>query len=182
MAFIDCLRKEYERQLAIWGKQSLAGRERVWFVVYPPTYERRLRLRLPDFESSTRAAGKGWMHVDLTNAFATWMASHEYREAYFANPERLELALADFGISVAEQLRHSLESANDDVAVAVSGVGSLFGLTRVSQVVAAAADAVRGRLVIFFPGHLEGDNYRLLDAKDGWNYLAVPITCTDGED
>jgi hypothetical protein len=27
-----------------------------------------------------------------------------------------------------------------------------------------------------FPGQFERNNYRLLDARDGWNYLAVPIT------
>ena len=31
-------------------------------------------------------------------------------------------------------------------------------------------------LSIFFPGQYEQNNYRLLDARDGWNYLAVPIT------
>jgi hypothetical protein len=35
---------------------------------------------------------------------------------------------------------------------------------------------VRGRLVGFFPGQYEQNNYRLLDARDGWNYLAVPIS------
>ena len=35
---------------------------------------------------------------------------------------------------------------------------------------------VAGRLLIFFPGSYENNNYRLLDAYDGWNYLAVPIT------
>jgi hypothetical protein len=35
---------------------------------------------------------------------------------------------------------------------------------------------IRGRLVIFFPGEYDSNNYRLLDARDGWNYLAVPIT------
>ena len=35
---------------------------------------------------------------------------------------------------------------------------------------------VRGRLVVFFPGTLEQNNYRLLDARDGWNYMAVPIS------
>jgi hypothetical protein len=29
---------------------------------------------------------------------------------------------------------------------------------------------IKGRLVVFFPGHLERSNYRLLDARDGWNY------------
>ena len=40
----------------------------------------------------------------------------------------------------------------------------------------AVTDRVRGRLLVFFPGEREGSNYRLLDARDGWNYLAVPIT------
>jgi hypothetical protein len=39
---------------------------------------------------------------------------------------------------------------------------------------------IRGRLVVFFPGEYEDNNYRLLDARDGWNYLAVPITLHNG--
>ena len=35
---------------------------------------------------------------------------------------------------------------------------------------------IKGRLVVFFPGQYEHNNYRLLDARDGWNYMAVPIT------
>jgi hypothetical protein len=31
-------------------------------------------------------------------------------------------------------------------------------------------------LLVFFPGQFDNNNYRLLDARDGWNYLAVPIT------
>jgi len=36
---------------------------------------------------------------------------------------------------------------------------------------------VEGRLLVFFPGeyHPENHTYRLLDARDGWNYLAVPL-------
>jgi len=40
---------------------------------------------------------------------------------------------------------------------------------------------IRGRLLVFFPGVYEQDNYRLLDARDGWNYLAIPITASDVE-
>jgi len=29
---------------------------------------------------------------------------------------------------------------------------------------------IRGRLLLFFPGEFENNNYRLLDAQDGWNY------------
>jgi hypothetical protein len=34
----------------------------------------------------------------------------------------------------------------------------------------------KGRLLIFFPGEFEQNHYRLLDARDGWDYLARPIT------
>jgi len=40
--------------------------------------------------------------------------------------------------------------------------------------------SIRGRLLVFFPGEYENNNYRLLDARDGWNYLAVPITAREG--
>ena len=35
-----------------------------------------------------------------------------------------------------------------------------------------------GRLVAFFPGGYDAahNSYRLLGAKDGWGYLATPIT------
>lgn len=60
--------------------------------------------------------------------------------------------------------------------VALMGIGSLFGFLRVSTLVQGVADAVRGRLVVLFPGEYENKTYRLLDARDGWSYLAVPIT------
>ena len=65
-------------------------------------------------------------------------------------------------------------SAND--VVALKGVGSLFGFLKVKGVVEQLARLVPGRLVVFFPGSFEDNNYRLLDGYDGWNYLAVPIT------
>ena len=35
---------------------------------------------------------------------------------------------------------------------------------------------IRGRVVVFFPGSHDQNTYRLLDARDGWNYMATPIT------
>ncbi|MFH1688626.1 MAG: DUF1788 domain-containing protein, partial [Candidatus Eisenbacteria bacterium] len=60
------------------------------------------------------------------------------------------------------------------------GVACLFGLTRLSLVLKEVVKDIRGRLVVFFPGEYEENNYRLLDARDGWNYLAVPITLHNG--
>jgi hypothetical protein len=43
----------------------------------------------------------------------------------------------------------------------------------------AVAKDVRGRLLVFFPGEIDNNVYRFLDAREGWNYLATPITCQD---
>ena len=48
-------------------------------------------------------------------------------------------------------------------------------LDELSLLLAVEGD-VRGRIVVFFPGEYEDGNYRLLDVRDGWSYLAVPIT------
>jgi hypothetical protein len=64
--------------------------------------------------------------------------------------------------------------------VAVTGVASLFGFTRASLILKEVVKDIRGRLALFFPGEYDNSNYRLLDARDGWNYLAVPITLHNG--
>lgn len=71
--------------------------------------------------------------------------------------------------------------AGPDTVVALLGVGTLFGLARVSSVVEGIKEAIEGRLLVFFPGeyHPESHTYRLLDARDGWNYLAVPLLAQD---
>ena len=61
------------------------------------------------------------------------------------------------------------------------GVGSLFGFVRVSQVIPLVETHIRGRLLVLFPGVYEQNNYRMLDARDGWNYLAIPITNSEGD-
>jgi len=175
---VDSLIENYRRFVAIPWQQNLAGVEKVWFVVYDPNQERRIRLRLEEFRIATKEAGKEWQLVDLTDSFAEWMAGHRYREAYFESPEDLDLALHNYAEAVAEQLRETLTASHVDqeTVVAVLGVATLFGLTRASGLIEKVTDDIRGRMLVFFPGHHEGSNYRLLDARDGWNYLAIPIT------
>jgi hypothetical protein len=89
---------------------------------------------------------------------------------------------SDFLQYVAGRLREVLtaEDVNEDTVVAIQGVACLFGFTRVSLVLKEVVKDIRGRLVVFFPGEYEDNKYRLLDARDGWNYLAVPITLHNG--
>lgn len=177
MSDLEDLMQRYEDVIRLPWDRSLAGPEKVWFAVYDPTQERRLRLRIPEFEVITKNAGHGWAQVDLADAFARWMAQHEYRESYFESPEDMELALPQFTGYVVELLTAVLlgPQINEHTVVAVIGVASLFGLTFASAILEQVNPAIRGRLLVFFPGHRDRANYRLLDARDGWDYLAVPI-------
>ena len=89
------LAEAYSRFAQIPWDQNVAGPQRVWMVVYPPEQERRLRMRVGEFEIATHEAGHGWRLVDLTDSFGRWLGDHEYREAYFESPGDLTLALDD---------------------------------------------------------------------------------------
>ena len=182
MGRIDTLAERYRRFISLPWRKDLAGGERVVFVVYDKVDERRLRARRRLFEIATVEAKHAWINCDLTDVFARWMAGIEYRDSYFESPEDLDLKLDDdFLRHVAEQVRTKLTApeADDNAVVAIFGIASLFGFIRVSQLMKEIEPDIRGRAVVFFPGEYENSNYRLLDARDGWNYLAVPITVHD---
>lgn len=175
---IDQLVTEYRNQLRLPWSRTLAGPQRVWTVVYDPELERRLRLKLEEFAIETREAGHTWELIDLTASFAEWLAANEYRDAYFAEPNLLANSLGGYADALAARVEAVLanEKLGDDAVVAILGAGSLFPMARMSELLDRVSPAIRGRLLVFFPGHVDGSNYRLLDARDGWNYLAVPIT------
>lgn len=179
MGRIEDLAGRYGRHVATPWQRTISGAQRVIMIVYDKELERTLRARKLAFESATRQAQHDWHEVDVTDAFARWMASDEYREEYFCSPEDVQLKVdAEFTAHVAERIREALQKPEitENSVVALFGVGSLFGFTRVSHLLKQVERDIRGRLVVFFPGQHEGNNYRLLDARDGWNYLAVPIT------
>jgi len=183
MSAVEGLVRAYERFVRLPWDGSLAGPQRVWFAIYDPAQERRLRWRIEEFAAATRNAGHGWRLVDLTDAFARWMAAHEYREAYFEQPEDMDLTLKqEFSAFAADHVRAALNvmEVDESTVVAVLGLASLFGLARASTLFEAVAPDIRGRLLAFFPGRQDGSRYHLLDASDGWNYLAVPITADGG--
>ena len=181
MGRIDRLAERYKRYIALPWQKDLSGAQRTLFIQYDPTDERRLRARRTLFELETRESGHRWIECDLTTAFAEWMAGLEYRDSYFESPEDLELKLDEFLAHVAGLLRQKLTGpeADDQTVVGVYGIASLFGFVRLSDLMRAIEGDVRGRIAVFFPGEYEDGNYRLLDARDGWNYLAVPITAQE---
>ncbi len=178
MSEIERLIERYERFIALPWDRNLAGAQKVWFVVYAKADERRLRSRMENFELATRAADHGWAHLDLTDSFPRWMAGQEYRTSYFEAPEDLGLLMSDFEARVVEEVESAWASgeADENAVTALSGVGALFGFLKVSRVIEKLAPHIPGRLLVFFPGEHEGNNYRLLGARDGWSYLAVVIS------
>jgi len=159
-------------------RDDAAAAQRVIFCVYNETEERSIVARVDEFEIATRQAGHNWAIFDLTNTFAVWLASQRYAESYFQKPHLLSTLLPKYQAFIAEEFSAFLKTNNLDqhVVVAIKGVASLFGFLKVKEVVDHLAPMVKGRLLVFFPGSYENNNYRLLDGYDGWNYLAVPIT------
>jgi hypothetical protein len=186
MARIDQLIASYTRYVSLPLQPNLPLSQRVWFVVHAPEDERRMINRVQEFEIATREAGLGWQRMDLTGAFADWMDTFEpeERDACLADHEVVQ-AYADPGFKefLCERLKawaDALPRAQAERTVfAVTGLMELYDFVHVSAVVDAMDGTFPGVLLVFFPGEREGNTYRFLGARDGWNYLAVPIL---GED
>jgi hypothetical protein len=168
----------YARHIAVPWRDDAAAMQRVIFCVYNESDELRLRARIEEFDLATRQAGHEWFLFDLTDTFAAWLSGQRYVESYFLKPTLLSSLLPKYLTHISEQFSAALGegAADGNAVIALKGVGSLFGLLKVAEVVDSLAPKIKGRLVVFFPGTFEDNNYRLLDAYDGWNYLAVPIT------
>ncbi len=151
MASVEALTYAYARFVALPWDARLAGPQKIWFALYTPADERRLRARLGAFEVATIKAGHGWTGHDLTDEFAVWLAGYPYRNRFFQSPQFLTNdALKAFDRYLAERLRATLTASEVDehTVVAVWGVASLFGLTRVSRLLEATSEQIRGRLLI----------------------------------
>ena len=178
MSRISQLLDNYATHIAIPWRSDAAASQRVIFCVYPETQELRLRAQLEEFGTRTRDAGHAWAHFDLTDSFPDWLGPQKYAKSYFKDPTKLGTLLPKYEDFIVEQFTLFCTDAKvtEETVVAVSGVGTLFGFRKVKGVVDRLAPLVPGRLVLFFPGLYEDNNYRLLDSYDGWDYLALPIT------
>lgn len=178
MSRLRRLAQSYARFIAVPWQPNAAPAQRVVFCIYHEDDELRLRAQIGEYELLTRQSSHDWALYDLTDTFAAWMSGQRYAEKYFAQPDLLATLLPKYRTYIRDDFTRFLQSANAgaNTVVAVQGTGALYGFLRVREVVDDLAPLVAGRLLIFFPGSYENNNYRLLDAYDGWNYLAVPIT------
>jgi hypothetical protein len=183
MGRIEELADKYSRHVSLPWQQGIAASQRVIMLVYEKELERTLRERKGLFEEGTIGAGHTWREVDLTAAFARWLGADEYAESYFEYPEDLALRLdAEFPGVVADEVRATLRDCDRNTVVGLFGVGSLFGLARFSAVLKKIETDITGRLLVFYPGQFENNKYHLLDATEGFNYMAVPILLQGGEE
>lgn len=176
---VDQLIRAFEAVVNEPWSSALSGQERIWFLVYDPADQRMVDLRIGDFENITLKANKRWISISLKNCFPKWMSEHDYKEEYFNDPESLLDQLeAEFKQYAIDFLVSEFERLGTDpnTLIAVKDISSLFGFTRLSDVLTGCSNTFKGRLLLFFPGEFDKNQYRLLDARDGWNYLARPIT------
>jgi hypothetical protein len=180
MSAIDRLLANYSRQVRLPWSPNMAGKQRVWFAVYPPAEERRVRAHLPQFETLTLEASHGWSVVDLTRLLPEFVAAHKYRESIFREPRHLRVG-SEIEVRAAALVNEacSRDEADAGSVVAIMGLASLFDFMRVSSLIDRIEDSIQGRLLVFFPGEYAVDVYRFMDARDGFNYMAVPITSSE---
>jgi hypothetical protein len=178
MSKIKRLLQSYRKYIAVPWRSDAAAAQRVIFCVYGENEELRLRASIDEFGLATEQTGHRWEVFDLTDSFPTWLLEQRYAKSYFEKPHLLSTLLSKYLDFIVERFGVFLDQGNltEGAVVALIGVGSLFGFLKVKDVVERLAPMVQGRLLVFFPGSYENNNYRLLDGYDGWNYLAVPIT------
>jgi hypothetical protein len=171
----DELLGHFQRQATLSWAKDTPHDYRVWILHYEKSLERRVQGRLHAFEAIARKAGHGWDSLNLATLVPKWFASHDLFQGLIEQPDELPGLLPDFEAHVIRTVVERLYSLRDGDILALTGAGSLFGLTRVSTIAERVAPEIRGRLLLFFPGRHENGVYRLLDARDGWSYRATPI-------
>ncbi len=88
MSSTDRLLTNYSRQVRLPWSANMSGKQRVWFAVYPPVEERRVRARLQEFENGTREANHGWINVGLDTPSPGIPGGTQISGAYFSERDR----------------------------------------------------------------------------------------------
>src|SRR5690606_8694710 len=137
---------------------------------YHETEELRLRAKVDEFEIVTRAAGHDWALFDLTNSFPNWLASQRYAKSYFQKPNLLSTLLPKYLSYIEAEFDTFLQDRNvsENFVVELQFVCSLLLILKIKEVVDMIDPRVKGRLLVFYPGSYEDNNYHLLDGYDAW--------------
>lgn len=180
MSQLDQLVANYRRHIQLSHSPGLPTAQRVWFAVYSPEDERRLQARLGEFDICTREAGYLWQPIDLRGQLAAWFLSVDAGELpeWFKYPDDIvTYARTGFQDQLLSFIRAEMDKTSDPrrTVFALTGLMELFDFRHVSEILGELEKSFQGFLLVFFPGEREEHSYRFLGARDGWNYLAVPI-------
>ena len=186
MSRLDQLEERYRSHVAIPLRSGLPLAQRIWFLVYAPEDERRLQNRLTEFEIATTDAGLHWREIDLDGSYAAWIDAaygdddDERRSVLFDREMAEDYANPGFRDFLVEKICATIAAVPEDEAdstvFAIHGLMELYDFIHVSEVMEEMGREIRGVLLLFFPGARQGNSYRFLEARDGWDYLATPIT------
>jgi hypothetical protein len=128
----------------------------------------------------TKEAGHLWVRIDLKGKLADWILSvdEQERAEWFKNPDDVDLyAKTEWRDVLTESFNHEVSRsiAPERTVFALTGLMDLYDFLHVSELIEGILKDFPGHLLVFFPGEKEGNTYRFLDARTGWNYLAAPI-------
>jgi len=177
---IDILLSKYRNHLQMPLRPGLPPSQRLWFAVYPAEDERKLLNRIDAFEIATKDAGHAWVRFDLQGSLTRWLASvdEDERAEWFKTPAAVELyAKSEWKDILTQDFKQAVAevAAPERTVFAMTGLMELFDFLHVSDLVASLENVLTGYLLVFFPGERAGNTYRFLDARIGWDYLAIPI-------
>ncbi|QDM40804.1 DUF1788 domain-containing protein [Altererythrobacter sp. TH136] len=178
MASFEEIMSAYRRHLSLPWASNLSDAERTWILWYAPALERRITAQAIEFEQAAREAGYGWRQVELSSLIPSWLATNRHARRLMKRPNEIAALSGDLLSHLTQAIRTQAEAQSERDILALFGAGALFGLVSVASVIETAAPFIRGRLLVAFPGVYEGGRYRLLDARDSWNYHATPIPPT----
>ena len=177
MSRISDLLSSYQNFISLPWSMDAAPGQRVIFGIYDPMDELKLQAMIGHFELAMKEAQHAWSAIDLEKCFSSWLSSMRYKEKYFQRPELLTSVMDRFSDYTVQNVYEKCSTAmqNNNAVVALYGCGGLFGQLKIKRLIDAIAPKTMGRLLVFFPGTYESNNFRLLNGYDGWNYLAVVL-------
>lgn len=177
MSHISDLLSSYQEFISLPWSMDAAPGQRVIFGIYDPADELKLRAMIGHFELATKEAQHIWAAIDLEKTFSSWLSAMRYKDKYFQHPELLTSVMDRFAEYTVQSILEKCSTAMQDenAVVGLYGCGALFGQLKIKRLIDAVAPKTKGRLLVFFPGTYENNNFRLLNGYDGWNYLAVVL-------
>ena len=176
MSKINQLLAKFESIIKEPWPTGLSGQEKVWFLIFDPIDLRKVHFKLAEFEMATKNANRDWLLVSLNDYFTNWLSKKDYKESFFEEPEYISDPLQnEFREYIIIEINKRLVHNSENTLVVLKDASAIFGFIKLSEIVQDISNKIKGRLMVLFPGEFTNNQYRLMDARDGWDYLARPI-------